>query len=148
LKDFLKAFRGYLKSQNLKYTSERETIVEVIFETHDHFDADQLETVLRKKDSKISRATIYRTLDLLIKSKLIVQHQAGFGRKIYEHILGHRHHDHLVCLRCNSFIEFDDERIEHLQKEVCKKKKFLPERHSLKIFGYCKKCRDAGMTSK
>ncbi|RMF92623.1 MAG: transcriptional repressor [Candidatus Schekmanbacteria bacterium] len=142
MEDFLETFKEYLKSNNLKYTAERETIVQVIFETHDHFDADQLEAILREKNSKISRATIYRTLDLLIKSKLITQHQAGFGRKIYEHILGHRHHDHLVCLSCNSFIEFDDERIENLQNEVCRKKDFLAEHHSLKIFGYCKKCRE------
>ena len=140
MNDFLETFRKYLKTNNLKYTSERETIVKVIFETHDHFDADQLENILRKKNSQISRATIYRTLDLLIKSRLISQHQAGFDRKIYEHILGHRHHDHLVCLSCNTFIEFDDERIENLQNEVCQKNYFVPEHHSLKIFGYCKRC--------
>ncbi|MBI5376732.1 MAG: transcriptional repressor [Candidatus Schekmanbacteria bacterium] len=141
MENYEKVFKDFLKIRKLKYTRERETIIKAIFSTHDHFDAEDLEWRLRKNKQKISKATIYRTLDILIKSKLITEHEIGTDRRIFEHIHGHRHHDHLVCLSCGIFIEFDDERIEKMQDEVCKKLHFYPDRHSLKIFGLCRKCK-------
>ena len=140
MEDFKQKFREYLESQDLKFTCEREAILEKIFSIHEHFDADDLLFMMRSGKKRVSKATIYRTLDLLVKSDLIIEHQLIDNKKIYEHILGHSHHDHLICFYCNRAIEFDEPLIEELQDRVCEKLNFIPERHSLKVFGKCQEC--------
>ncbi|OGL43979.1 MAG: transcriptional repressor [Candidatus Schekmanbacteria bacterium RBG_16_38_11] len=140
VEDFKEKFREFLETEDLKFTSEREAILEKIFSIHYHFDADDLVFMLRGGKKRVSKATVYRTLDLLVKSNLIIEHQLGDKKKIYEHVLGHSHHDHLICLYCSKTIEFDEPMIEDFQDRVCEKLKFIPERHSLKIFGKCQFC--------
>jgi len=137
---FKEKFKEFLETEDLKFTSEREAILEKIFSIHNHFDADDLVFMLRGGKKRVSKATVYRTLDLLVKSNLIIEHQLGENKKIYEHVWGHSHHDHLICLYCNKMIEFDEPMIEDLQERVCEKLKFHPDRHSLKIFGKCHTC--------
>jgi Fur family ferric uptake transcriptional regulator len=133
-------FRDYLKKKGLKFTPERELILKEVFSLHKHFDVEALFGILRKKDRTISRATIYRTLPLLIESGLIREALRCRDRVYYELIFGHPHHDHLLCIGCGKVIEFRNERLEKLQKEVCKKYGFKPIEHRLGIKGYCKKC--------
>lgn len=147
-------FTDYLKFKELKFTPQRQLILEEVFSIHSHFDVDQLYEKLRKKDKYLSRATIYRTLPLLVKSKLIKETlhcQGKTGRKSsilapgkvsYEHIFGHDHHDHLLCIKCGKIIEFKEEKIEKLQDSVCKKYDFKPVEHRLGIRGYCRKCQE------
>ncbi|RKY29980.1 MAG: transcriptional repressor [Candidatus Omnitrophota bacterium] len=133
-------FRDHLKKKGLKFTSERKLILKEVFSSHKHFDVEELFGRLRKKDRAISRATIYRTLPLLIESGLIREALRCRDRFYYEHVFGHPHHDHLLCIGCGKVIEFRDERLEKLQNEVCKKYGFELIEHRLGIKGYCKKC--------
>ena len=133
-------FRDYLKEEGLKFTPERETVLREIFSLHKHFDVDELYLKVHKKDRRLSRATIYRTLPLLIKSGLIVETFRCLGKGSYEHVFGRSHHDHMVCMKCGKIIEFSNEKIEKLQEEVCKKYGFKSVEHKLGIKGYCRKC--------
>ena len=134
-------FKKYLAENQLKVTPQRRDILETVFETHSHFDADQLVDMLKAKNKNISRATVYRVLELLVKSGLIRAMELGESRKVYEHIIGHRHHDHLVCVACGRAIEFGDGMIETLKQQICDEQGFKVEFHSLQIFGRCKNCR-------
>ena len=133
-------FKEYLTSKKLKFTAERQAILDRVFENHNHFEADELLVDLRLNDMKISKATIYRTLALLVKSGLLREVIFGERHAHYEHVYGHEHHDHLVCNNCGKIIEFTEHRIEKLQDEVCKKNKFMAESHRLQIQGLCEDC--------
>ncbi|MBM2834170.1 MAG: fur 1 [Candidatus Brocadiaceae bacterium] len=133
-------FKEYLISRKLKFTAERHAILDRVFENHKHFEADELLVDLRLNDMKISKATIYRTLALLVKSGLLREVIFGERHAHYEHVYGHEHHDHLVCNNCGKIIEFTEHRIEKLQDEVCKKNKFKVDSHRLQIQGLCEDC--------
>jgi len=132
--------RYYLKEKGLKFTPEREAILETVFSLHRHFDVEELYDILRVNSKNISRATIYRTIPLLIESHLIQETMHCTGNTKYEHVYGHEHHDHIICIKCGSIIEFCDDRIENLQEEICKKFKFKAVEHRLGIKGYCIEC--------
>ena len=133
-------FSNYLKKKGLKFTPERRMVLKAVLSLHTHFDADQLYEQLRKESSNISRATIYRAFPLLIGSGIMKETLLCQDKTKYEHIFGHRHHDHMICIGCGKIIEFRDEKIERLQKVVCKKHGFRPVEHKLGIKGYCREC--------
>ena len=133
-------FMDHLKKKGLKFTPERKLILKEVFSFHKHFDVEELFLKLRRKDKGISRATIYRTLPLLIESGLIREALRCRDRVYYEHVFGHEHHDHLLCIECGRAIEFKEDRIEKLQDTICKKYGFEPVEHRLGIRGYCKRC--------
>ena len=136
-----KAFEAFLKSRSLKLTAQRDRIFERAFETHEHFTAETLYSWLQDEDSpRVSRATVYRTLSLLVEGGFLESLDTGRGELHYEHVLGHAHHDHMVCLDCGKIEEFVDERIEKLQQEAAQSKGFLMVDHDLKLKGYCKAC--------
>ena len=136
----LEQFKTFLKNENLKFTKERKTILNEVLKRRDHFDADELAVDMRNDGHKVSRATVYRTLDIL--HEIGVVHKATLGHKHnhYENMVGRKHHDHLVCLNCDKVIEFVDDDIERKQIEVCNKLGFQMKRHNLQIFGYCSHC--------
>lgn len=133
-------FKEYLKLNTLKFTPERAIILKQIFSNHKHFEADDLLVAVRQHSKRVSKATIYRTLSLLVKSGLL--REAIFGEKHthYEHVYRHKHHEHLICLACNRIIEFSNQEFEQIQNDVCLEHKFRPESHRLQIFGYCENC--------
>ncbi|GAB4335877.1 MAG: Fur family transcriptional regulator [Candidatus Abyssubacteria bacterium] len=134
-------FSEFLSKEDLKFTPQRKAILETVFDLHKHFDADELVEILRHRGKRISRATVYRTLDLMVKAGLVQALELGESRKVYEHVVGHKHHDHLICTECGRTIEFDNGFIELLQQQVCDRLNFQAERHSLRIFGRCENCR-------
>lgn len=133
-------FRDYLKKKRLKFTPERWLILEKVFSLHGHFDADKIYDEMHKKNKKLSRATIYRTLPLLVESNLVKETLRYQRRATYEPIFGYPHHDHLLCIKCSRVIEFKNDLIERLQEKVCKKYRFEPLEHRLGIKGYCQRC--------
>jgi len=142
IKDGIEAFHEFLKDRDLKTTSQRDLIVKEIFlSPHQHFSADELLETVRKKDSSISRATVYRTLSLLLESSMMEELDIGKGHKYYETMFGVSHHDHLICLKCEKIVEFESPEIEALQDEIIKKSGFKSVYHSHKIFGYCSVCK-------
>jgi len=134
-------FEQSLRSRSLKFTAQRERIFERAFLTHEHFTADTLHAWLKEEEGpKVSRATIYRTLRLLEDEGFIASVDTGRGELVYEHVLGHSHHDHLVCMDCGRIDEFRDETIERLQEEAAESKGFTLVRHTLRLEGYCRSC--------
>ncbi len=138
---YLETFQKYLASENLKLTPQRVAILDTIFAAHGHFDADDLFFALRKDGKRISKATVYRTLELLIGAGLIRQLDFGKGHRAFELVFGRSHHDHLICTSCGKVVEFDDPTIQELQARVCRRLSFRPESHSLRILGRCASCR-------
>lgn len=143
MKSEQETFAGFLKSRGLKLTPERRHVLEAVFSFHRHFDLDDIYDRARKRGARVSRATIYRTLPLLMESGLIREVFRCMDRPRYEHVYGHDHHDHMVCLGCGKIIEFKDDRIEDLQKEVCDRFGFESVEHRLGIRGYCRECASA-----
>jgi Fur family ferric uptake transcriptional regulator len=137
-------FQTFLAGQGLKLTNERAALVREIFSTHYHFEADELLFKMKEKGLKISRATIYRTLELLVRSGMVRRVHLGEDHYHYEYVSGNSHHDHLICTTCGSVIEFHDPAIEERQREICERKKFTPTFHNLQILGVCEACRRKG----
>jgi Fur family transcriptional regulator, ferric uptake regulator len=137
-------FQQFLAGQGLKLTNERAALLREIFSTHYHFEADELLFKMKEKSVKISRATIYRTLELLVKSGMVRRVHLGEEHYHYEFVSGNSHHDHLICTTCGSVIEFNDPALEARQREVCERKKFTPTFHNLQILGICAECRRKG----
>ncbi len=134
-------FKDYLASRGLKYTPERRTIFWRVFATHKHFEAEDLLLGLRQNHQRVSKATIYRTLTLLVKSGHLREVIFGEKHSHYEHVHANEHHDHLICSGCGKIIEFTDEAIERLQDKVCLRYKFESESHRMQIHGLCADCR-------
>ena len=134
------SFEEFLRQRNLRLTPQRASIFERAFDTHQHFTAEELYEWLRDAPSRVSRATVYRTLSLLVEGGFLESLDTGTGELKYEHVLGHRHHDHMVCSECGRIEEFYDERIERLQQEACEAKGFEMVSHNLRLFGYCRTC--------
>lgn len=136
-------FKNFCKTNNLRYTPERELIIDEIYRTHDHFDVDNLFLRIKNKHpkTKLARGSIYRTIPLLIESGLLRESLAQEGRICYEHTLGHTHHDHLKCIKCGKIFEFYNETIDQAQDILCKKLKFKMTSHMHVIYGYCSKCK-------
>ncbi len=135
-----KVFRDYVQSKGLKFTPERQIILNHVFECHGHFEAEELLIDMRSCNKRVSKATIYRTLALLVDSGLLREVIFGEKHAHYEHVYGHEHHEHLVCIGCGKIIEFTDERIEKFQEEICIENKFKAESHKFQIMGYCEDC--------
>lgn len=136
-----KRFEEYLRSHSLKLTAQRRRIFERTFATHEHFTAERLFEWLRADDGPaVSRATVYRTLGLLEQGGFIESLDTGQGEQLYEHILGHHHHDHMICVECGRIEEFHDERIEELQRVAAKKKGFRIQSHVHRLMGLCRGC--------
>lgn len=134
-------FERFLRSRLLKLTTQRRRIFDRAFGTHEHFSAERLYEWLKvEPGERVSRATVYRTLALLLEGGFVEALDAGRGELVYEHVLGHAHHDHMVCLDCGKIEEFQDERIEELQLEACRKKGFQLVSHDLRLRGYCRAC--------
>ena len=106
-------FAEYLQSRGKRITQQRRSLVDFIFERHDHFDADELIANLRRQHEgdKISRPTVYRTLNELVEAGLLRKMTLG-GRAVYEHDYGYPQHDHLHCQMCDKLIEFSSDELQ------------------------------------
>ena len=136
-----KRFETFLKERSLKLTGPRRRIFERAFATHEHFSAEELYAALRTEAGEgVSRASVYRTLALLLEGGFLEALDTGGNELKYEHVLGHAHHDHMLCLDCGKIEEFQDERIEELQRENCRRRGFELVSHDLRLRGYCRSC--------
>jgi Fur family ferric uptake transcriptional regulator len=133
-------FRQFLAGRGLRMTRERLAILAAVLDTHDHFDVENLYLKLRTRERRVSRATVYRTLHLLVECGLVDRARFGTDAFSYEQIRGRDHHDHMVCNDCGRVIEFVSREIEQLQEAACEEHDFLPESHRLTVFGRCAGC--------
>ena len=141
MKDELNRFEEFLHEKNLRMTPQRRIIAETLFATHHHIDAETLCDMVRGRNRSVSRATVYRTLSLLVESKLLDGRDYGHGYKQYEHVVGHSHHDHLICSSCGKVLEFTNESVDRVQREILEEYGYVPETYSLVIHGLCPACR-------
>jgi len=136
-------FRSYLADGGLRYTGQRRLILTTALRSVGHFDAEELYETFRAGGEGVSRATVYRTLAHLAECGLIKELLQARGPAFYEAVYGLGHHDHMVCVECGEAIEFCDERIEDLQRRICRRHGFKPIEHRMSIRGLCGKCRAA-----
>ena len=142
----VRLFARYLREQGLPVTHQREAVAEVVFGSDEHLSVDEIERVLRSEGQRIGKATIYRALDLLVKSKLVAELDFGEGFKRYEHRLSAEPiHEHLICLNCGTVIEFESSDVHRIEALVSARHGFRPTRHKLEIYGLCKACTDSGV---
>jgi Fur family ferric uptake transcriptional regulator len=132
-------FSDFLKDRSQRQTPERFTILEEVYQISGHFDADELYAKLKENGVRVSRATVYNTLDLLIDCDLVVKHQFGNKQAKYERAYSYWQHDHLICMDCNELFEFCDPRIQSIQEMVAEIYDFEVKHHSLHIYGHCKR---------
>ncbi len=123
-----------------RLTREREEIVRMIDETEGHFNPQTLYEQLRAKGSKVSRASVYRTIPILVEHGVITEVGKTEKHAHYEKVLGKAHHDHLICLTCGKTTEIYSPTLEMLQEEICQREGFKGVRHTLEIMGYCREC--------
>ncbi len=142
----LRVFGRYLRDLGLPVTHQREVVADVVFASEGHQSVDDIEAELRRRGERIGKATIYRTLDLLVRSRLVAEHDFGEGFKRYEHRLSdHPIHEHLICLECGKVTEFESKELYGVETRVKHEYGFQPVRRRLEIYGLCRECHDAGV---
>ncbi len=137
--EFKRAWKQYLSDNKLNTTQQRELIIDYFLRARDHVSIDELLAKVRKRNSKVGYATVYRTLKLLVEAGLASERQFGDGQARYE--LAGEHHDHLICTKCDKIVEFEDDEIERLQVQIAKKLGFVLSRHRHELYGVCSDCR-------
>ena len=135
-------FKEYCRKNGMRYTADREIIIDEIYRKDGHFNIDELFLRIRNRDPdiRLARGSIYRTLPHLIRTGLIRESLAEEKHICYEHMLGHEHHDHMKCVACGKIFEFYEKEIDQLQRELCKRRDFNMLWHLHVIGGYCKRC--------
>lgn len=129
-------FREFLATKGQRLTHERQRIVEEVFSDHEHFDADQLTQRL----TAVSRATVYRTLNLMVDGGLLRKVARPNDREVFEHDYGYPEHDHLICGQCGNLIEFPSEEVSRIVEQVGSQQGFRVEGHRLEVYGTCSDC--------
>lgn len=138
--DVVEAFAGYLRDHGLPVTGQRLAIAEVLLQSERHLSADDVATELSRRQSGIGLATVYRTIELLVKSGLLVERDFGEGFRRYEPARDIPHHEHLLCTVCGKVHECRDERLERMTTLVAEANGFARQRHRLVIYGVCDEC--------
>ncbi|MGD2217003.1 MAG: Fur family transcriptional regulator [Gemmatimonadales bacterium] len=133
-------FRSYLHQNRLPLTHQREAIAMALFEAEHHQSVDDLADLLRDRGEQVGKATIYRTLNLLVEAGLARELDFGEGFKRYEHQAGETQHDYLICTNCGRVARFRQEAMDRLQAEIAAELSFAVQSRMLKIYGLCDSC--------
>ncbi|MDP2850483.1 MAG: Fur family transcriptional regulator [Sulfuricurvum sp.] len=139
----LSDFKQLLKVNGLKFTIQREVILEMLYNSDEHLTPEGLHHLIQQKHPELNTgiATVYRTLSLLEDSEMVTSLSFGAQGKKYE--LGAKdHHDHIICTSCGNITEFVDEQIELRQREITEALGFVMQEHSMQIYGICKNCQE------
>ncbi len=135
-----KIYKEYLKRTGGRDTQQKRTIITELSKLRSHFDIEDFINEIRKKDSKGSRATVYRVMKGLLKEGFIQKITTNDGKVYYEHNFTNKHHDHIICNSCGKIFEIESDRIENYINEYCETIGFKPEYRSLHIYGTCSDC--------
>lgn len=131
-------FRAHLKEHKQRQTPERFIVLEEIYRADGHFDADDIFYKMEEVGTRVSRATVYNTLDLLVECGLVQRQQFGKSQYYYERAYAYQQHDHIICNDCGHVLEFCDPRIWEIQELIGKIHGVDIESHSLHFYGTCK----------
>ena len=135
------AYLARLRPPGGKRSSKRDLIVNVFLRQEGHLSADDLVEIMRRDDHKISRATVYRTLQWMVEAGIARKVDFGEGRFRFEHSYRHPRHFHLICKTCNQSSEFLSSDIEALVEEIASARGFSARQSVLQIYGTCEECR-------
>jgi Fur family transcriptional regulator, ferric uptake regulator len=137
-------FVAYLRQHNLPVTAQRLSIAEVLLSSDRHLSAEEVASELERRGRKVGTATVYRAIDTLLESGLVVERDFGEGFRRFEPARDIPHHEHLVCTQCGKVEEFRDERLERMTTIIAESRGFARQRHRLVIHGICRDCQQGG----
>jgi Fur family ferric uptake transcriptional regulator len=138
--DALGAFESFLRERNLPVTQQRLIIADIVLNADRHLSADETGALARTRGAGIGTATVYRTLDLLVESGLVVERDFGEGFRRFESARDVPQHEHLLCTSCGRVVEFRDERLERMTTLQAEAHGYARQRHRLVIYGVCGEC--------
>ena len=137
-------FIVYLEKHGHRKTSERFSILDEIYSSKGHFDVESLYQKMKKKKFRVSRATVYNTIELLLDCNLVVKHHFRKNISIFEKTYAYKQHDHLICEDCGKVMEFCDPRIQQISVNMGELFGFSISSHSLNLYAGCKNLSEKG----
>lgn len=140
LDEWRSAFKAYLKNHGINFTIARDRILAAVLELTEHFEAEQVLHVLKQHGWNVGKATVYRTLPLLVDCGIIKQVRFDAFRAHYEHSFGEHPHDHIVCRRCGRIVEFSADEVVEMCRRIAKRHNFHLISHRFQLSGLCWEC--------
>jgi Fur family ferric uptake transcriptional regulator len=139
----------FLEANGLRKTTQRDAIIEAAFGTKEHYTAEDLLVMAKKVDPSVSRATVYRTLQVLVESGVLREMDFGRDHKFYDpNYIDHPNHNHLICLDCGKIVEFEDVHIDTLEICISRRLGYTPKGKIVRIEAHCDELQRTGECSR